>query len=93
MTDEVKQWMPREWWDALVRGEGCPLCREVQSSEGANLGNAVPQLHTHIKPRYYGDDAPGMPIWADKHEVMLADETFGERVRVIREALQIVLTD
>ncbi len=34
MTD--KEWMPRERWDALVRGEGCPLCEECQSTERAN---------------------------------------------------------
>jgi diadenosine tetraphosphate (Ap4A) HIT family hydrolase len=30
--------MPRERWDALVRGEGCPLCAELQSGPGANAG-------------------------------------------------------
>jgi hypothetical protein len=29
-------WMPREQWDALVRGEGCPACAEVTSSEPSN---------------------------------------------------------
>jgi diadenosine tetraphosphate (Ap4A) HIT family hydrolase len=24
-------WMPLERWDALVRGEGCPLCRVIQT--------------------------------------------------------------
>jgi diadenosine tetraphosphate (Ap4A) HIT family hydrolase len=26
-------WMPREQWDALVRGENCPLCTALQSPE------------------------------------------------------------
>src|SRR3954454_22157064 len=26
-------WMPRERWDALVRGEGCPLCGAVVATE------------------------------------------------------------
>src|SRR5215469_2938175 len=134
----AKHWMPRDQWDALVRGEGCPLCVEVaagapateegylvadlaisrlrlsvyQSSPGycvlickkhvrepfelsreeqmlffgdlmrvgktleqtfdavkmnfELLGNAVPHLHCHIKPRYYGDPAPGRPMWPDQ---------------------------
>jgi len=31
-----QEWMPREQWDALVRGQGCPACAEVTSSEQAN---------------------------------------------------------
>jgi diadenosine tetraphosphate (Ap4A) HIT family hydrolase len=31
-----KEWMPRERWDALVRGEGCPLCEECRSAERVN---------------------------------------------------------
>jgi diadenosine tetraphosphate (Ap4A) HIT family hydrolase len=30
MTDV---WMPREKWNSLVRGENCPLCRELESKE------------------------------------------------------------
>jgi len=29
-------WMPRERWDALVRGEDCPLCEECRSAERVN---------------------------------------------------------
>jgi diadenosine tetraphosphate (Ap4A) HIT family hydrolase len=31
-----KGWMPRERWDALVRGDGCPLCEECRSAEEVN---------------------------------------------------------
>jgi diadenosine tetraphosphate (Ap4A) HIT family hydrolase len=31
MSEEPKGWMPRAQWDALVRGEGCPACREIRS--------------------------------------------------------------
>ena len=153
------EWMPRERWDALVRGEGCPLCVAVAASEpvddhgytiadldmsrlrlGANqvipgycvlickihvrepydlmreqrsayfedmmraaqaletvfapvkmnseiLGNAVPHLHCHIKPRFYGDPAPGRP-W-DPHDQALSLEAqeYERRVTLIREAL------
>jgi diadenosine tetraphosphate (Ap4A) HIT family hydrolase len=30
------EWMPLDQWNALVRGEGCPLCNEVASSETVN---------------------------------------------------------
>ena len=28
-------WMERDRWDALVRGEGCPLCAELVSNDPA----------------------------------------------------------
>ncbi len=28
--------MPRERWDALVRGDGCPLCAEIAAGEAEN---------------------------------------------------------
>jgi diadenosine tetraphosphate (Ap4A) HIT family hydrolase len=31
-----RQWMPREQWDALVRGENCPLCEAVALTEPTN---------------------------------------------------------
>src|SRR5438132_13859060 len=36
MTDAPTQWMPRERWDALVRGDGCPLCAAVASDVEAD---------------------------------------------------------
>jgi diadenosine tetraphosphate (Ap4A) HIT family hydrolase len=30
MSDAPKVWMPREQWDALVRGEGCMACEEIR---------------------------------------------------------------
>lgn len=29
-------WMPREHWDALVRGEGCPLCADLVANVASN---------------------------------------------------------
>ena len=43
------------------------------------LGNAVPHLHCHIKPRYYGDPAGGIPIWPDAYPHHLAPEEYEER--------------
>ncbi len=36
MVTGSQEWMPREQWDALVRGQGCPACTEVTSGEPAN---------------------------------------------------------
>lgn len=30
------KWMPREQWEALVRGDDCPLCAEVKSTQPFN---------------------------------------------------------
>lgn len=159
MTTEPDAWMPRARWDALVRGEGCPLCEELASTLPANhhghtivdlrnsrlrlaanqsvpgycvlicrrhvrepyeltkeerdaffddmiraalavekvfepvkmnfeiLGNAVPHLHAHVKPRCYGDPAPGRPIHPDARVVRLSPEEYARRVEAIRSAL------
>jgi diadenosine tetraphosphate (Ap4A) HIT family hydrolase len=151
--------MPRERWDALVRGEGCPLCAEIASTQVENefgatiadlrisrlrlarnqyvkgycvlvchrhvrephelpaaeralffedmccvgaalehafgadkmnfevLGNAVPHLHAHIKPRYYGDPAPSRPIWVDAETIHLTPSEYASRIALIRQYL------
>lgn len=151
--------MPRDQWDALVRGEGCPACAEVTSSEPENehgfyvtdlelsrlrlaanqfvtgycvlichrhvrepyelskqdrslffddlmrvgwalervfnpvkmnftiLGNAVPHLHAHILPRYYGDPAPNHPIDPNADQVLIEREECAQRIDLIRSAL------
>lgn len=158
MTD-TGNWMPRERWETLVRGEGCPACAEVASAETANgegflvadldmsrlrlaanqyvrgycvllcrrhvrepydldreervmffedmmragqaldrvfapmkmnfqiLGNAVPHLHAHILPRYYGDPAPHRPLDPSAGQVILTAEEYAERIALIRAAL------
>lgn len=152
-------WMPIEKWDALVRGEGCPMCAELASGEQVNqfgytiaqldmsvlrlsvnqfspgycvlickkhvaepyhlsatdrslffedmtraanalekvfqptkmnfqiLGNALPHLHCHITPRYYGDPAPGMPLNLAEYERRLTQEEYHRQVGAIRMAL------
>lgn len=160
MSAAPSDWMPRERWDALVRGEDCPLCAAVASSDpidaygytiadleigrlrlGANqlipgycvlictehvrepydlprdlrlaffedmmraaraleavyapvkmnfelLGNAIPHLHCHIKPRFYGDPAPGAPLLhSDYPDVTLPPAEYERRVADIRQAL------
>jgi diadenosine tetraphosphate (Ap4A) HIT family hydrolase len=51
------------------------------------LGNAVPHLHVHILPRYYGDSAPSHPIDPNAGEVLLSPEQYGQRIERIRSAL------
>ena len=36
MTETSNNWMPRERWDALVRGENCPLCEKCLRAEPVN---------------------------------------------------------
>jgi len=151
--------MPRQRWDALVGGEGCRACEEVQSAAAENgqdffvtdldvsrlrlarnqfipgycvllahrhvrepyelgpgersrffedmlrvgraleaafgaiklnfevLGNAVPHMHAHIKPRYYGDPAPNRIIDQNAEQVFLTPETYQQRVDLIRSVL------
>jgi diadenosine tetraphosphate (Ap4A) HIT family hydrolase len=153
------EWMPREKWDALVRGEDCPMCGELASGEDVNdygftvarlsmsvlrlsvnqnapgycvlickrhvrepyelsaqecgqyfedmmqvglalervyqpikmnfqiLGNALPHLHCHIIPRYYGDAAPGRPIDPLLTKKLLTPEEYTEQIAAIRAAL------
>ena len=154
------QWMPREQWDALVRGEGCPLCAAVAAEQPADeygytvadlslsrlrlaanqfvpgycilicarharepydlgaaeralyfedmmraaqaldqvfnpvkmnfqlLGNAVPHLHCHLLPRYYGDPAPGRPLDPNLGTRLLTRQEAEARVASIRAALR-----
>jgi diadenosine tetraphosphate (Ap4A) HIT family hydrolase len=161
MEPNPTEWMPRDKWDALVRGEDCPLCAELQRQEPENefgiticnlpmsklrlvrnqyvpgycvlicnrhvhepyelsreegiqffedmnrvgaalervlgaikmnfeiLGNLVPHLHVHIKPRFYGDDAPSRPIWPDAKTVLLSPAEYAQRVQSIRTALNL----
>lgn len=154
----MNDWIPRDHWDALVRGEDCPLCGAIAKTEALDeygltiadltsgrlrlatnqfspgycvfinarhvcepydltvqesttffaditriaaaldrvftptkmnfqiLGNAVPHLHCHIVPRYYGDPAPARPLDLDRPEHMrlltpVEYEEWGGRIR------------
>ena len=159
MSDAPTAWMARNRWDALVRGEGCPLCTEIDATDAANeygytvsdlqhsrlrlvrnqfvpgycvlicarhviepyhlepeertlfvddlmraaqaldrvftpikmnyqvLGNAVPHLHAHLIPRYYGDPAPSRPLDPGLQTVILTSEEYAEHARRIRAVL------
>lgn len=154
-------WMPEAKWNALKRGEGCPLCEKLAADSGLDeyghtigwlpvsllrlasnqyvrgycvliyqrhvvepyelevaernaffddvmragkaletvfgptklnfeiLGNAVPHLHCHLKPRYYGDPAPAHPIDPEQETVRLTPQESQARVEAIRQALDL----
>jgi diadenosine tetraphosphate (Ap4A) HIT family hydrolase len=54
------------------------------------LGNAVPHLHCHIEPRYYGDAAPGHHLDPNKETFILKPEEYRERVESIRKRLALI---
>jgi len=150
----MSEWMARDEWDRLYRGEGCPLCLPMPADDeyGVNvqqlptgllrlardqfsrgycilvsaehgpephsiadpaaywrdvtragvaieaacgadkmnyltLGNAVPHLHTHLIPRYYGDPAPGAPYLAGDEQVVLEEAEYRELAEAIRVRL------
>ena len=163
MSDQTRSprhgWMLRERWNALVRGDGCPLCADIENAEPSNpftflvadlgvghlrlarnqhlpgycvliarqhvrepheltapdraaffeemvragaalervfeaikinyqiLGNAIPHLHCHITPRFYGDPYPGRAPETDP-EVLLSTEEYEQRIMLIRAALR-----
>jgi diadenosine tetraphosphate (Ap4A) HIT family hydrolase len=156
----AESWIPRAQWDALVRGDTCPMCADLMRSEEINqhgvtvaalrmgvlrlaanqyapgysvflckhhvrepyelppeeyalyfddlmrigraleqvyqpaklnfqiLGNAVPHLHCHIIPRYYGDAAPGRPL-DPNHELrpLASSAAYLAQAEKIRHAL------
>jgi diadenosine tetraphosphate (Ap4A) HIT family hydrolase len=49
MSDAPRAWMPRQRRDALVRGEECPACAEIQSGH-TEEGYVVARLHlSHLR--------------------------------------------
>jgi hypothetical protein len=70
--------MPREWWDALVRGEGCPVCVEVASDaqvseEGYIVADlAVSRLRLSVH---------------HQRPLFLSPEEYAQRAALIRAAL------
>jgi len=53
------------------------------------LGNMVPHIHWHLVPRYTSEPLWPRPIWSETHqELLLSDEEYVNRIRLIRQALQ-----
>jgi diadenosine tetraphosphate (Ap4A) HIT family hydrolase len=75
------------WEDTLSAAQAIAQVFQPTKMNLQRLGNAVPHLHTHIVPRYYGDWAPGRSIDPSECEVSLKPAEYEERVRLIRGAL------
>jgi diadenosine tetraphosphate (Ap4A) HIT family hydrolase/predicted kinase len=53
------------------------------------LGNAVPHLHAHIQPRYFGDPFPGQPVGGPlRQPAFLSAVEYRQQVDAIRAALE-----
>jgi diadenosine tetraphosphate (Ap4A) HIT family hydrolase len=54
------------------------------------LGNAVPHLHAHIQPRYFGDPFPGQPVGEPLRQPnSLSPGEYRQQVEAIRAALEL----
>jgi diadenosine tetraphosphate (Ap4A) HIT family hydrolase len=53
----------------------------------AILGNTLPHLHCHLRPRYYGDAVPGAAITNEDGSRILEPEEYRARVDAIRAVL------
>ena len=76
---------PALYWRDVTRA--CAAIEAACRSDKMNyltLGNAVPHLHTHLIPRYYGDPAPGAPWLPGPDPVELADAEYRELTESIR---------
>ncbi|MBX3066685.1 MAG: HIT family protein [Anaerolineae bacterium] len=51
------------------------------------LGNTVPHLHCHIKPRYVGDQVPHSPL-IEVGKLTLSEQEYRDQVAQLREALR-----
>jgi diadenosine tetraphosphate (Ap4A) HIT family hydrolase len=53
------------------------------------LGNMVPHIHWHLIPRHAAEPLWPRPVWSEPHqELLLSPEGYGERIELIRQALQ-----
>lgn len=75
------------WEDTLRAAEAIAEVFQPDKMNIQILGNAVPHLHSHIIPRFYGDWAPGRPIDPSERTVLLKQAEYKERVVLIRTAL------
>jgi diadenosine tetraphosphate (Ap4A) HIT family hydrolase len=64
------EWMPREKWDALVRGEGCELCELMAEKPEVNdYGVTVAELDASLLRLMFNQYAPGYSVLVAKRHV------------------------
>jgi diadenosine tetraphosphate (Ap4A) HIT family hydrolase len=73
--------------DIMRAGRAVQLALGAAKMNYLILGNEQPHLHCHLIPRYYGDSAPGRPLFPGDHPVPVDADTFAQRVDLIRAAL------
>ena len=80
MPDEAPSaWMPRERWDALVRGEGCPLCLDEVAEPDNPFSFLIAELPTSYLRLPRDQVVPGYAVLIAKqhvrepHELSLPD--------------------
>lgn len=64
------EWIPRDQWDALWRGDGCPLCQTIAAADLLDaFGRTVRDLPTgRVRLSRY-PDTPGHCIFIYRHHV------------------------
>ncbi len=85
-----KAWMLREQWDALVRGEDCPLCAEITSQEPVNqYGYTVADLGMSRLRLAANQFVPGYCVLiCKKHVRELYHLTLEERSRYVEDLVR-----
>jgi len=83
--DAAKQ---RIFFDDLMRaGHAIDEVLKPDKMNFEILGNGMPHLHCHIKPRFYGDGFPGIPINENARTTLLNPQQYADRVAAIRSAI------
>lgn len=62
-------WMPRERWDALVRGEGCPLCLDEVAAPDNSFSILIAELPTAYLRLARDQFTPGYCVLIAKQHV------------------------
>jgi diadenosine tetraphosphate (Ap4A) HIT family hydrolase len=84
--DEQEQY----WADIMLAGMALEKAFGADKMNFQILGNLVPHLHTHIQPRYLGDEGGGGAMDTHGKTVLLKPEEYQERVELIRQTISLI---